>query len=213
MSWDGFKIGSKSLSDFGLCVASRDVGTPSKKAVTKTVPHMSGFYDFSALYGSVAYESRTLSYDIDIIGSDRADTQQQRGDLTTWLSTVHDEDIWDEDIQGWHFHGSLSAMTWTETDDGESGKLSVSFLCQPFLVADEETTQKLTTGEHVVTNAGQATHATASTASGTATVVIGGVSQTVGATAVRLAAQLRPGDNAVKVTGASVALAWHETRL
>ena len=209
----GFKVGSMSLADFGQCVASRETGVPEKKMVTKTVPHMSGFYDFSKLYGAVAYESREQTYSIDILGEGREDLQAQRSDLLTWLSTIHDEDIFDEDMPGWHLHGSFSGADWSEAEDGESGTLSVTFLCQPFLVADDETTQVVEAGEAVVTNAGQTTAVTASTASGTATVVLGGVSQSVSTTPQRLSAQLQPGDNTVKVTGSAVTLSWREQRL
>ena len=209
----GFKVGSMSLADFGQCVASRETGVPEKKLVTKTVPHMSGFYDFSKVYGSIAYESREQVYNIDLMGDDREDLQRQRSDLLTWLSTVHDEDIWDEDMPGWHLHGSFSEADWEEAEDGESGTLSVTFLCQPFLVADEDTTQTVEVGEAVVTNEGQTAPVYASTSSGTATILLGGVSQSVGTTRQRLSAQLQPGDNAVKVTGAAVTLAWREQRL
>ena len=209
----GFKVGSMSLADFGQCVASRETGVPEKKMVTKTVPHMSGFYDFSKLYGSIAYESREVTYKVDLLGDDREDLQRQRSDLLTWVSTIHDEDIFDEDFTGWHFHGSFSEADWDEAEDGESGTLSVTFLCQPFLVADEEETQSVGVGQAVVTNAGQTTAVVAQAASGTATVLLGGITQTVGTTPQRLTAQLQPGDNDVTVSGADVTLSWREHRL
>ena len=206
----GFKVGSTSLASFGHCVSSRTIGAPGKKLVTKTVPHMSGFYDFSKVYGAIAYESRELSYVVDMIGENRFDLQDQRSDLMTWLAAIHDEDIYDEDVPGFHFRGSISGIGWEETEDGEGGKLTATFLCQPFMIADDESEQTVDVGTGYVENPGMAVNPTASVASGTGTVKIGGVTQSVGTQPVRLAAQLQPGTNEVVVTGAAVTLKWRE---
>lgn len=206
----GFKIGEKTLADFGQVVASRSIGAPTKKMVTKTVPHMSGFYDFSALSGSVPYESRELQYVIDIIG-ERNTVQQERSELMTWLSTIHDEDIYDEDLEGWHFHGSFSSFDWAEGETGESGSLTVTFLCLPFVISDEETTTTLEIGEHTITNNGQTTFVTASSET-QAQITMGGITQSVSA-AIKLSAPLLAGDNAVKVANAPVTLKWRLQRL
>lgn len=211
----GFHVGrTHSLYDMGALIASRKTGVPAKKPVTKTVPHMSGFYDFSALCGSVAYESREQTYGIDVIGDDRADAQERRSELLTWLSTIHDADIWDDDVVGRHLHGSFSGAEWEESEDGEGGTLTATFLCQPFLVADAETSETLVAGDHVIRNSGQTAQLTASATSGTASVSVNGTAtQAVSTTPVRLASRLVPGDNEVSVSGGTVRLAWHETRL
>ena len=202
------KIGDTSLADFGQCIASRGIGAPSKKLVTKTVPHMSGYYDFSKIYGSIAYESREVSYTVQMIGENREDLQSQRSDLMTWLSAIHDEDIFDEDIPGWHFHGSLSSISWEEGESGESGTLTVTFICQPFLISDEEESQTVQVGTGSIENEGMAVNPYASVASGTGTVKLGGISQSVGTEPVRLTAQLQPGSNPVEVSGADVTFTW-----
>lgn len=207
------KIDGVSLADFGQCIAARNIGAPEKKLVTKTVPHMSGFFDFSKLYGALAYESRELEYEIQMIGDDREDLQQQRSDLMTWLSTIHDEDIYDEDVPGWHFHGSLESTDWEESESGESGTLTATFLCHPFMICDEESSQTVPVGTGSIENEGMAVNPYASVASGTGTVKIGNVTQSVGTSPVRLTAQLQPGANQVEVTGAAVTFTWHEERV
>lgn len=209
----GFTIGSKSLSDFGQCVASRDTGTPEKKSSTKTVPYMSGFYDFSEIYGAIAFESREVSYSIELIGDDREDLQEQKSELLNWLAVVHDEDIHDEDTPGWHFHGSFDSADWDEDESGESGTLDVTFLCHPFLIADEESSQTVAVGSGTVSNGGMSVNPYASVESGTGSIKLNGITQGVGTTPIRLTAQLLPGDNAVEVTGADVTLTWNEQRL
>lgn len=204
----GLTIGGKSLADLGQCIASRSTGTPERKGATATVPGMSGFYDFSKLGGAVAYESREVTYTIEMIGDDREDLQDQKTEVLEWLSQVVAEEISDDDTPGRHFVGSFDSADWDEGDDGESGTLEVTFLCHPFLVADEETTQALSVGANTVSNSGQPVRPTAKTSSGSATVTIGGVSQSVSTTPVTLTAQLMSGDNSVQVSGAAVTLSW-----
>lgn len=210
---DGISIGSvHSYYDLGQCIASRNTGSPEKKSSTKTVPYMSGFYDFSDLYGGIAYESRELSYSFELLGDSREDLQRQKSELMEWLSYVHDTEIRDDDIPGWHFIGSFSGYSWDETADGESGTLEVTFLCQPFMEADEETSKALAIGTHTVTNDGQPVNPVVSVASGTAKITINGFVQSVtGET--RLSVQLPHGDTSVKVEGAAATLKWKEARI
>lgn len=210
---DGFRTGAHHLADFGQCIAARDTGAPEKKSSTKTVPHMSGFYDFSKIYGAIAFESRELTYTIEMIGEDRKDLQEQKSAVLGWLAGVHDEPIYDDDIPGWHFVGSFDSAEWDEGDEGESGTLEVTFLCQPFMEADDESSHTVAVGSGSVTIEGQPVNAYAKTASGSATITLGGIKQSVGTTPVRLVAQLATGDNAVTVEGQPVTLTWREQRI
>lgn len=210
---DGIIVNDRhSFHDLGQCIASRNTGAPEKKAITKTVPFMSGFYDFSNLYGGIAYESREISYSFELLGDSREDLQRQKSELMEWLSYVHDTEIRDDDVPGWHFVGSFSGYSWDETADGESGTLEVTFLCQPFMEADEETSKALAIGTHTVTNDGQPVNPVVSVASGTAKITINGFVQSVtGET--RLSVQLPHGDTSVKVEGAAATLKWKEARI
>lgn len=208
---DGFKThGKHSYFDMGCCIAARDTGTPEKKSVTATVPYMSGFYDLSKLYGAIAFEARQLMYRFEFVEDSREELQQKKSQFLEWLSQVHDEEIADDDIPGRHFIGSLSEWEFEEGEEGQSGSLEVTFNCQPFLEADEDTTKTCNAGSNTVTVEGQAVNAYAKTSSGTATIQIGGVTQSVGTTEIRLSVQLQPGDNAVTVTGSPVTLRWKE---
>lgn len=210
---DGFRAGAYHLSDFGQCIASRNTGAPEKKTSTKTVPYMSGFWDFSKVYGALAYESREVTYTIELLGESRQDLQDQKSALMAWLLEIHDEPIYDDDIPGFHFVGSCSGVDWDEGEEGESGTLTVKFLCQPFLEADDDTTVTVPVGSGTVNNPGQTVNPTAKTASGSATIILGGVTQSVSTTPTRLSGQLLPGDNPVTVSGAEVTLSWRQQRL
>lgn len=205
--------GKHSYHDLGQCIASRNTGSPERKTVTKTVPHMSGFYDFSALYGAAAYESREVTYTFTLLGESREDLQYQKSDLMAWLSTISDDDIWDDDIIGFHFHGSLSGMSWEEAEDGESGTLEVTFLCQPFLIADAPTVVHLAVGENEVYNLWQVANATARAESGTASLTLDGIRQTVGTEETRLVQMVKPGANIVTVEGSPAVLTYTERKV
>ena len=207
---DGFAVdGVHSFRDMGCCVAASDSGSPSKKLITKTVPHMSGFYDFSKVYGALAYESREVTYRFDLIGDDM---QEQKSRLLNWLGTIHDADIFDDLIEGYHFRGSYSSAEWEEGEESESGSLTVTFLCHPFLIADAETVVQLKDGDNGVALEGFAVNPYAS-AENAATVTIGGAAQSVGTSPIRLSTQLKTGANIVNVTGAPVTLRWREQKL
>ena len=101
-----------------------------------------------------------------------------------------------------------------EGAEGVTGTITAKFLCQPFLVKDEATTATVQVGSYqTVSNPGRTAEVTAKTESGTATVTMGGIKQSVTTTPQRLVARLQPGDNEVDVTGAAVTLTWHETRI
>ena len=211
---DGFKVSGKhNFWDFASCVASSDSGKPEKKFVTATVPYMSGFYDLSKIYGAIAYESRDVSYTFELLGDDMDDLQRQKTNLLDWLGLVHDEPIYDDTQQNYHYVGSFYEADWEEDETGESGTLTVTFRCQPFLIADRATEESLRVGTHTVVNHGQQVSVFAKANSGSATVKINGVIQAVTTTEQRLTAQLQPGENEVVVTSNSVTLRYYELHL
>ena len=213
MGCDGVSAdGQHSFWDLGGCIAARDTGVPEKKPVTATVPYMSGFYDLSDLYGAVAYDSREVMYRFEFVEDSREDLQDIKSRFLKWLANVQNAEIVDDDIPGRHLIGSFSEAEFEEGEEGESGSLEVTFLCQPFFEADEETVKTLSAGSNTVTIEGQAVNAYAKSA-GTSTLKIGGVNQSVGTTEIRLSQQLKPGDNAVTVTGSAVTLRWRENTI
>ena len=211
---DGFKVSGKhNFWDFASCVASSDSGKPEKKFVTSTVPYMSGFYDLSKIYGAIAYESRDVSYTFELLGDNMEDLQQQKTNLLDWLGLVHDEPIYDDTQPNYHYVGSFYEADWEEDETGESGTLTVTFKCQPFLISDRATEESLSVGTHAVVNPGQQVSVFAKANSGSATVKINGVTQAVTTTEQRLTAQLQPGENEVVVTSNSVTLRYYERHL
>lgn len=207
MNSGGISIsGIHTYEDFGAELASRNTGTATKKAITATVPYMTGFYDFSELYGAAAFEDREIEYSFEIIGTP-SEVQSTKSELLTWLSQANDVDIYDDDISGYHFRGSFDSADWDEDESGEQGTLDVTFLCQPFLIANTYSTQTLNAGSNSVVNGG---HAVNPLASGTGSITINGITEGVSSTESTLTAQLLPGTNQISVTGGPITLRWRE---
>lgn len=152
---DGITIGGKhSFDDFGLVIAEREIGAPPKNSIRKTVPYMNGFYDFTKLYGSPSWGARTIKYAFDVIGVTVEEMEAGRLPVVNWLCNVHDEDIYDDAIPEYHFHGSFDNLSVAE--DGEKVTLTFTFVCYPFLI--KNIAHVLTFyegGEVAVTNNGQ----------------------------------------------------------
>src|SRR5690625_3711523 len=59
--------GKHSYRDFGLTIAERHIGNPSKIKRKQRVPFSNVEYDFSTIYGDQEYENRELMYKFNVI--------------------------------------------------------------------------------------------------------------------------------------------------
>lgn len=133
----GFEVNGKhSFRDFGLVISSKNIGLPSKKSVTQSIPFANGFFDFSNVLGYSCWDSRSLSYSFDLIADSSRDLEVLKSDIVNWLFNICDADIFDDDVVDFHFKGSLADFSWDDNDFG--GSLAVSFICQPFKFANSE---------------------------------------------------------------------------
>lgn len=133
---EGITINGKhSFADFGLNISSRKIDLPPKKSVRKTIPYMSGFYDFTTLGGFVAFGERTIAYTFDVIGNTIEEMDRKRTEVVNWFCNMHDVDIFDDTIPEYHFHGSFESIS--QNEDGEKSELTITFICYPFMIANE----------------------------------------------------------------------------
>lgn len=209
---DGIKINGKhSYGDFGLYLKSRNIGLPDKKSIRETVPYMNGYYDFSALNGAPAWDERTIEYAFDVINDNPAELDNFVSCVLDWLSNVHDADIHDDTVYGYHWHGSYDAASieWDET--GMQAEISVTFVVHPFKIADTATTHTLTAGTHTINNPGMAVAPYVSSTA-TAAIQIGTSVTSIPANEqVQLEIDLARGNNTVVVTGeAGVTLSYYK---
>lgn len=155
MMKDGIKIdGLHSCRDFKLCIKARNVSMPTKKSIRETVPFMNGYYDFSALNGSPAWEDRPVEYVFDVIADSPEALDEYASRVLDWLCNAHDTDIFDDTMPNYHFHGSYesSALSWDES--GLGVEIAVTFICYPFKIANDPITTRMTAGEYIVVNQG-----------------------------------------------------------
>lgn len=132
--------GKKSYDDFGVCIATRKISQPKKKSIKESVPFSNVTYDFSKIDGEIYWEERTLEYAFDIAEFTTEEMENVKSRLLDWLLNVHDADIYDPYIEGYHFHGSYDSDSWDE--DFGSGTLNVSFTVYPYKISNEDTEVK-----------------------------------------------------------------------
>lgn len=131
--------GEHSFTDYGLYISKRQIGLPTKSSIRKTVPFMNGYYDFTRINGGDTWGERSISYTFDILGDTVEQTDIECTRILNWLGNIHEEDIYDDTMPDYHFHGTFSGATPTESEDGEKVELTVTFVCYPFRIANTET--------------------------------------------------------------------------
>lgn len=127
--------GLRSYDDFGLMIAARKISQPKKKIVKESIPFSNVVYDFSNLNGEIYWEERTLEYSFDIAEFTTEEMEEIKSDVLNWLLNVHDVDIYDPYIYGYHFHGSFDSDSWDE--DFGAGVLNISFTVYPYMIAND----------------------------------------------------------------------------
>ena len=123
--------GKHSFRDFGAFMCSHSTGTPEPFVVRESVPFMEGFYDFSAISGTLACTSRTAEYVFELENDDEALLEVFKNGFIAWLLEAVNVDIYDDYDPGYHMRGSIAeAPEWSPVDPW-CGQISVKFLCQP----------------------------------------------------------------------------------
>lgn len=143
----------KKLSDFGLCIDSVDVSPPKKKLVTKSIPYMSGVYDFSALYGDPTFENRELTYTVDILEDTEEELAEVKTDVWNWLMFGERGKLYDTVNGDYYYNACCTEIT--DEDDVEKTTLTIKFDADPFKRLDKFTTKTISgTGTMVINNDG-----------------------------------------------------------
>ena len=152
---DGIRINDKhSYGDFGLELKSRNIGLPEKKSIRQTVPFMNGYYDFSALNGASAWNERIIEYSFDVLNDNPVELDHFVSLVLDWLCNVHDEDIFDNTVYLYHWHGSYESADVVWDESGLKAEITVSFVVHPFKIADAPTESIMTAGTYTITNLG-----------------------------------------------------------
>ena len=209
---DGVTINGKhSYEDFDLCIKRRAFNPPERQSIRETVPFMHGFYDFSTLNGEPSFTERTVSYTFDLVAESVEDLEDKRREVLDWLMNANEAVIQDDTIPDYHFLGSYDSCNISEDDFGDSLELEVTFVCQPFQIANAMSQSIMAAGTHKVVVQGQTVTPTA-LATAAATIQIGNLMTSVSAgVKTVLGINLEKGENIVTVTtNGSVTLSWYE---
>ena len=124
--------GKHSIKDFDLYVESLDISPPKKIKIKETIPFMSGFYDFSLLYGSNPFEERTLKYSFEVLGDSQCDLNILKTRINNWLMSSGQVELEDDAILGFYFLAECTEIN--ENDERDKTTLSATFLAYPFKI-------------------------------------------------------------------------------
>jgi phage-related protein len=123
-----------------LLVDSRDIGMPSKNKITASVPFSNETYDFSEIYGDQTYSDRKNKYVIHILDIDNLDPvtmHQLKTEVINWLMNSHGrQPLYDDVLPDYHFMAEVADAA-TLADSFETGELTVTFVCDPLMVANK----------------------------------------------------------------------------
>lgn len=199
---EGIRVGTlHSYRDYGLEFKFRRIGLPTKKSIRETVAFFNGYYDYSALNGSPAWGERKITYGFDIIASNPAELDAEFSKVMDWLCNIQDEDIYDDDMPNFHWHGSYDTASPNWDDSGMQVEITVDFVCYPFKIENNRTMLNMTAGQYTVKNLGQAV-APIVKSDAAAAIQIGTYVTSIPANEeVKLEIDLQRGENTVIVTG------------
>lgn len=130
-----------SYTDFGLTVAQRQIGNPSKIKNKERVPYSNQFYDFSGIYGGQEYEERPLSYVFNVFDKHNL-TKESFSTLKiavlNWLMAPNNKiKLIDDAILGYYFLAEVESDPSVEEWEYD-GTLSVEFTAYPFKISERE---------------------------------------------------------------------------
>lgn len=209
---DGIRIKDKhSYGNFGLEFKWRKIGLPKKKSIRQTVAFMNGYHDFSALNGEPAWDERIIEYAFDVINDSPSELDYFVSYVLDWFGNVQDEDIFDDNVYGYHWHGSYddAKVEWDES--GLKAEIVISFVVHPFKIANEAKTHSLTAGTHTIINSGMAVAPYAQSDADAAIQIGSYVSSIPANEEIQLEIDLKRGENTVLITGeGTVTLSYYE---
>ena len=204
----GFSVEGVHTRDFGLCLNSKELTAPVKKASRVSIPFMHGTYDFSDIYGDVYFEDRELTYLFDVLGDSPADVESTVSAVSDWAAMITNADILDDDIPFWHYRGSCTEIGVERDESGLMAQLEIKMTIYPFKIADDPCRIRVEIGDNVVANRGHRAQMTV-VPDQTMTIQIGSLKQTFSSETVADIA-LEHGDNVVTVSSGGGSIEWRE---
>jgi phage-related protein len=124
--------GRHSFNDMGYKILSnREIKSPSKIKVKKSVPYMNGSYDFSNLYGGNCFTDRVLEYTFLLKATSNKNLEAVRMDCENWLmGTNKQTKLIDDNVNLYYYLAECENIEFE--DMGLVGKLTATFNAYPF---------------------------------------------------------------------------------
>ncbi|WP_416149509.1 phage tail protein [Salipaludibacillus sp. HK11] len=134
--------GKHSFKDFKVTMPpGKDIGFPDKEKILVKVPFSNEEYDFSDIYGSQVYSSRSLSYPFNIVNMAKATKvamNTQKTMIINWLlNSKGKQKLYDDVFPGYYFLAEVEGNS-SFNEDRELGILNVTFKAYPFMIAERE---------------------------------------------------------------------------
>ena len=124
--------GRHSFNDMGYKILSnREIKSPSKIKVKKSVPYMNGSYDFSNLYGGNCFTDRVLEYTFLLKATSNKNLEAVRMDCENWLMGTNEQTkLIDDNMNLYYYLAECESVKFE--DMGLVGKLTATFNAYPF---------------------------------------------------------------------------------
>ena len=124
--------GRHSFNDMGYKILSnREIKSPSKVKVKKSVPYMNGSYDFSNLYGGNCFTDRVLEYTFLLRATSNKNLEAVRMDCENWLMGTNEQTkLIDDNMNLYYYLAECENVKFE--DMGLTGKLTATFNAYPF---------------------------------------------------------------------------------
>ena len=124
--------GRHSFNDMGYKILSnREIKSPSKIKVKKSVPYMNGSYDFSNLYGGNCFTDRVLEYTFLLKATSNKNLEAVRMDCENWLMGTNEQTkLIDDNMNLYYYLAECENVKFE--DMGLVGKLTATFNAYPF---------------------------------------------------------------------------------
>lgn len=126
--------GTNTWDDYGAIMTSKDVSPPEIKTITEELPYADGFIDFTRLDGKIHYKPRNLTYVFEFLESSKSLLTEITSSFINWLYSLGECDIYDEDIEDWHFRGVMTSCK--ESVQGVVSKITVTFTAEPYMISN-----------------------------------------------------------------------------
>lgn len=121
--------------EYKILPESRSISNPDKKKILEEIPFSNKVLDFSELYGEQTYSERTVSYVLNLIGTQS--TEQSAYYLQTVMTNLLMDKqqfrLYDDIFPGYYFLAEVRGGT-SFTENSYAGKLQVDFICYPFKI-------------------------------------------------------------------------------